>query len=302
MNPSPDFAFAEIAARLGGQLRRYWRLTGGVSALVTALELALPNDSLEVVVVRQPHAVHHKVFSAEAAAAEYQLLCALHAANLPVARPRLLDVSHAVLDTPYLVTDFIEGTSDIMPAALPAVLDTMAAFLAHLHALDSTTLPTLPRSDDPVPGLLKYLPHMPALEPLRAQLEAWQTRAAPATRTLLHGDFWPGNILWQGTTIAAVLDWDGAAIGDPLADLAGARVELLWRYDAAAATQLTTCYQRHSRCQIDDARLALWEIYAAAAGLAFMGGWHLTSSVEAEMRAKTLDFLPHAAHRALLVR
>jgi aminoglycoside phosphotransferase (APT) family kinase protein len=39
---------------------------------------------------------------------------------------------------------------------------------------------------------------------------------------LLHGDFWPGNALWRDGALVAILDWEDAAIGDPLADVANA--------------------------------------------------------------------------------
>jgi aminoglycoside phosphotransferase (APT) family kinase protein len=37
---------------------------------------------------------------------------------------------------------------------------------------------------------------------------------------LVHGDYRIGNLIWQSTRIVAVLDWERADIGDPMADLA----------------------------------------------------------------------------------
>ncbi|NIS35883.1 MAG: phosphotransferase, partial [Actinobacteria bacterium] len=50
---------------------------------------------------------------------------------------------------------------------------------------------------------------------------------APNPDALLHGDFWMGNVVWDGDEIAAVIDWEEACVGDPLADLAGARLDFL---------------------------------------------------------------------------
>ena len=36
---------------------------------------------------------------------------------------------------------------------------------------------------------------------------------------LVHGDYKVGNFVWRGNEIATVLDWELAAIGDPLEDL-----------------------------------------------------------------------------------
>jgi aminoglycoside phosphotransferase (APT) family kinase protein len=60
---------------------------------------------------------------------------------------------------------------------------------------------------------------------------------------LLHGHLWPGNVLWQDGRLVAVLDWEDAAIGDPLADVANARLELLWARGAEAKDEFTRWYR-----------------------------------------------------------
>ena len=59
---------------------------------------------------------------------------------------------------------------------------------------------------------------------------------------LLHGDYWPGNTLWRDGTLVGVLDWEDAALGDPVADLANARMELTMAFGAAAADGFTRQY------------------------------------------------------------
>ena len=56
---------------------------------------------------------------------------------------------------------------------------------------------------------------------------------------LLHGDFWPGNTLWRDGKLVAVIDWEDAALGDPLADLARSRLEVLWAYGGDAMHAFT---------------------------------------------------------------
>jgi aminoglycoside phosphotransferase (APT) family kinase protein len=41
----------------------------------------------------------------------------------------------------------------------------------------------------------------------------------PDDGVVVHGDFRVGNFIWAGTTVTAVLDWEGASVGDPLEDL-----------------------------------------------------------------------------------
>jgi aminoglycoside phosphotransferase (APT) family kinase protein len=81
---------------------------------------------------------------------------------------------------------------------------------------------------------------------------------------VLHGDFWPGNILWRGDELVAVIDWEDAAVGDPLSDIACCRVELACAYGEAAMEAFTRHYLRARDGAVAPERLALWELYAKA--------------------------------------
>lgn len=275
--------YAALAARLGGALTRRWRLTGGVSADVQALELARPDGTSRTVVVRRHGATDWKEAEAGVVGIERGVMSALADAGLPVPRPLLRS-------EPFLVLPFVEGSTDAAPAA---ALAPMADFLARLHALDveALELPAMPRRDDPMPELLRYLPER--LSHLAPRLQA--RPAGPARASLLHGDYWPGNVIWREGRIAAVIDWEDTALGDPLADVAGCRVELLWRYGQGAPEGFTACYQEASGAAIDRRALARWELYVCSAGLAFMDRWGLAPEVEATMRARSQPFLDRAA-------
>ena len=78
---------------------------------------------------------------------------------------------------------------------------------------------------------------------------------------LLHGDYWPGNILWQAGRLAAVIDWEDAALGDPLADLAISRLDLLWIYGRQAMEAFTRHYL--AMTNLDTRSLPYWDLYAA---------------------------------------
>ena len=59
--------------------------------------------------------------------------------------------------------------------------------------------------------------------PVWRDMGEWLKRHAPAYRedemVVVHGDYRFGNFLWQGTTLAAVLDWERAMLGPPMQDL-----------------------------------------------------------------------------------
>jgi len=281
---------ARLADRIapGATLVRRWPLTGGVSAQVEALELALPDGTRRCVVLRRHGAAAWKPLAADVTATEFNLLSALAAAGMPVPEPLLLDISADLFGSPFFVMEFVDGATEIDAAALPDALQKMAEYLLRLHSLQ-LELPSLPTGEDPVAGALN---HLPPGDPLCAALREIGTLAPTNARALVHGDFWPGNILWKDRSIAAVLDWEDAAFGDPLADVAGCRLELLWKYGPDAADTFAAHYL--SRAAIDRAHLPFWELYAASAALAFMSEWGLDPAREADMRRKAASVIADA--------
>ena len=117
---------------------------------------------------------------------------------------------------------------------------------------------------------------------------------------LLHGDYWPGNVLWRDGCLVAVIDWEDACLGDPLADLATARVELLCRYGRDAMDRFTDRYVAAHHDTTGPLRmeaLPLWEVYVSAAALATMGDWGLEPAAEAHRRRRTQRFFEQAVSR-----
>jgi aminoglycoside phosphotransferase (APT) family kinase protein len=112
---------------------------------------------------------------------------------------------------------------------------------------------------------------------------------------LLHGDFWPGNILWRNGRIVAVIDWEDAAIGDPLADLANSRLEILWAFGINAMQSFTRQYQ--SMTAIDFANLPYWDLCVALRRIDQIGLWGLDEMGEREMRERHRWFVEEAFER-----
>ncbi len=271
--------------RPGSEVIAWQKPEGGVSAHVTAVELALPDGGSERIVVRR-HGAIDKGHNPDIATTEFRVLEAVHAAGLAVPAPLLLDQVGELFGEPCLVTAFVDGSTDVAPDDLPDALRQMAAFLSRLHAIDIATidLPALPHKDDPTPNTMRYLPDGPMGERIGAAHETHGPITSTNRPALLHGDFWPGNVMWRDGNLVAVLDWEDAAIGDPVADLAGSRNELLWKHGLDAREQFTGLFL--SMSPIDLTNLPFWEISSAAGALALMGDWGLDPEVEADMRAK----------------
>ncbi len=277
-------------------------LTGGVSAQVTRIDAAEPGGAVDSLVVRQYGAANLRS-DPRVAAHEYQLLTLLHAAGLQVPRPRLADESRRIVPVPCLIIDFVDGATITEPAQVAgpraAFTGQLAAALASIHqagvarsdvphlaeirGLATTRIGTWPTSPDD------------ALDEaaVRAALaRIWPPpQANPAV--LLHGDYWPGNTLWQRGTLVCVIDWEDAVLGDPLADVANARMELTMAFGPTAAADFTDQY-RALVPALDLTALPHWDLYAALRHAGRMPSWGLSPADLARLRAGHREFTAQA--------
>ena len=283
--------FAGVVGQLipGARIKSASVLTGGVSADVYRLNLHLANGNQETLVLR----VHGSTHSGHGAELEFQLLKALHEAGVPVPEP--LYVSQAVEQgtDPFLLMRFIAGSSEIPSDQLAGRVELMAKALADIHCVPTDSLPVLPQRLNPLPEVFEFLPEGEAWQELKPLLNSLGNTDYDQTPRLLHGDFWPENLLWNDGRIAGILDWEDSALGDPMADVAGARVELRYLFGHSVMDQFTQAYQQH--LPVDPKRLMLWQIYVASAAQKYMGEWGLPAQREAHMRREALASVREAA-------
>jgi aminoglycoside phosphotransferase (APT) family kinase protein len=109
---------------------------------------------------------------------------------------------------------------------------------------------------------------------------------------LLHGDYWPGNILWRDGQLVAIIDWEDAKVGDPLADLGYTRLEILWAFGIDAMHQFTDHYL--SLAAIDVTHLPYWDLCAALRPASKIGKWAADDDVEKRMRERHRVFITQA--------
>ena len=91
--------------------------------------------------------------------------------------------------------------------------------------------------------------------------------------------------MWRDGQLAAVLDWEDAAMGDPLSDVACARVELCCARDADCADRFTRVYADQSGMDLD--RLPWWDLFVSSAALQSMDSWKLSPEALAARRTAT---------------
>ncbi len=273
-------------------------LEGGVSASMHAVELELRNGQVGCFVVRQHGTSAWKSRGHHVTATEFELLRALFNKGTKVPQPLYLDCSGSVLDSPFLVTEFVNGSTSVHPDDLTSHLEQMAGFLVSLHDLEPAEieLPDLPSIEDPVAGVLSYLGQ---LDPNNSWLSTLGSLTAKTNlQRLLHGDFWPGNVVWNNGRLAAVIDWEDASLGNPMADLACCRVELMCEYGSAAMETFTDFYLGSGKPDTTD--LPLWETFVSSSALVTMPDWGLAPEDEARRKKQTSEFLKESLDRLLL--
>ncbi|MEM8747706.1 MAG: phosphotransferase [Actinomycetota bacterium] len=300
---SEDMRAAAVAASPGSRIVDAVPLEGGSSAHVVRLTLESSSGDRSDVVFRQHADRTGKGHAADVADKEYRLAEVLVGVGLPVPTALALH-GRTTSEGPWLVTEWVAGSPPPASDHVDDVITQMADVLARLHAVDPDRVAGvgLEPIEDPVTALPAYLAEDETGRSIASLLAAGVERR-PNPEVLLHGDYWPGNVLFRDGEIAAVLDWEDAALGDPLVDLACARVEIECAFGASASARFADEYlgraaERGRAVDLHD--LALWDVYVSATALSAMHLWGLTAADEAERRRTTHGFLASAGARLSL--
>ncbi len=299
MSLPTDKAVEQIVERAfpGSRVRRAWPLTGGISAAVTAIEIEQPDGRVRRLTLRQPGALDGERAS-DTSEKEHRVLQFLHDAGLPVPEPLLLDRSGEIVPGPLLLLEYIDGQPGEGPGDLNRQLKGYAETLARIHQFPAThpALSFLPSQLDDDSDRLAKPPA--TLNDGRSEgairdalLKHWPPRQRNQP-TLLHGDIWPGNMVWHEGALVGIIDWEDAAVGDPVADLAVTRLEVLWAHGSAAMVTVTELYQ--AQTGVDLADLAVWDLCAALRPIPHISGWGLSPAEDTAQRAGYRRFVDQA--------
>src|SRR5262245_4527029 len=169
---------------------------------------------------------------------EASVVRAAGAAGVPVAGVVAASADPDVLGAPFMVVTAVDGETiarrilrdDQYAAARVALPSQLGRALATLHTVDPSTVGGL-EAPDQVAQYREVLdtvaqPH-PAFELGFRWLAA--PRPPPGPAAVVHGDFRLGNLIVDGSGLAAVVDWELAHVGDPMEDLGWLCVKA-WRF------------------------------------------------------------------------
>jgi aminoglycoside phosphotransferase (APT) family kinase protein len=280
--------FEQVAQRIepNSKLLRIWQPAGGISAFIRGFEVERQDGHVIKMILRQHGEVDLKS-NPHIARDEFRLLSLLYAVGIPVPLPIHLDQSCQIFTTPCLVTGYIEGVTDFTPSNLDDYLLKLAEGMAKIHQVnlsygDLSFLPSYPQKfsqafEEGTGSLSSTVLRIHML------LESNWPLPLRNNQALLHGDYWPGNILWKDGEIVGVIDWEDAKIGDPLADLANTRLELFWAFGKGAMDSFTNHY-RSILGEINLTVLPYWDLYMACKAASKIARWGLEKGEEKRKR------------------
>lgn len=244
-------------------------LTGGASRITSAFD-AVTGSGRRALILRAAPTAEGQFASMELEAA---VQSAAADAGAPVPHILVASNSSAALGSPFLICDAIVGETIVRKiqrqlddTGRADLLRQCGQALAAIHRA-RTDAPELVERDE----LAEWRQRLDDLPDTTATFEwalRWLSanRPAPGPRTLTHGDFRMGNLIVEGSTLAAVLDWEAVHIGDIHEDLAWFCVRA-WRFGAPASMaagglggveEFVSAYEQAGGAAVDRDALRWW--------------------------------------------
>jgi aminoglycoside phosphotransferase (APT) family kinase protein len=189
--------------------------------------------------------------SAHAVDREYRLLSALHPLDFPVPRPLALCDDPGVIGAIFYIMELARGRPyangalpEFDPPTRQRIYGQLVDTLADLHSIDPEAAEL---GDFGKPGnyferqVMRWTrqyrdsqtDYIPEVERLIAFLP--ETLPEQSRTSIVHGDYRIDNVVFDGDgTLTAVLDWELATLGDPLADFSYLAMQWVMPADGGA--------------------------------------------------------------------
>jgi aminoglycoside phosphotransferase (APT) family kinase protein len=247
-------------------------LTGGASRTTWAFDALTPEGTRALILRTGPPDDVHAGMELEA---RVQALAA--AAGAPVPHVLVADDSPAALGNPFLVCDEIGGQTiarkiqrGLDDTGRDRLLRQCAHALAAIHRADPSGAGLA--EQDP---LAEWRGRLDEIHDTTATFEwafRWLAahRPPPSPPRLVHGDFRMGNLIVDGSDLAAVLDWELVHVGEAYDDLAWFCIRA-WRFGApeelgaaglGSVERFLSAYEQAGGTAVDRVAIRWWLILA----------------------------------------
>jgi aminoglycoside phosphotransferase (APT) family kinase protein len=213
---------------------RLRRLTGGAGG----------TEAYAATLDRAPGRVVAKLFrdGDDTAPSEWSRLVFAQRVTAPVPRPIAADLDSVWFEHPAVVMSWLPGRPDVTPKNADSWVAALAQTLARFHEtpLDGAeaALPRPPQDET-------WQPPETERDPLTAAAVGALTARMPSLsseRVFTHGDFHPGNVLWQRGRITGVVDWSAARLDARWSELAYCRADVCLLLGPDIADRLADAY------------------------------------------------------------
>jgi aminoglycoside phosphotransferase (APT) family kinase protein len=272
-------AHVAVAQRIpGGGRKQAWRiqLTGSDEPLFFRWDPADPTVTGDPWTVRR----------------EATIYGALNGQGLPVARLiGMHPTEQAMLAT------WIGGSANFSAITDPLIRDRVATdfmeHLAALHAIDPKVVGLIAPDDtrtcsdfvkaqlDEIRALITF--RGGEVDPVLALTLSWLSANIPSydgPKVIVQGDTGPGNFLFAGDRVTAIVDWELAHVGDPMDDLAWVSLRSTQDHFPDLDARFSE-YAAKSGHQVDPTRIRFYRVLAETKILALNHGTSVQARAEA---------------------
>lgn len=276
LSPPTRSQLDRLAAVLvpGGSPSTGRRLPGGISCTMDLFTVSVPGGRLRRFVLRRHRAGESSAASPIPREAHALRLARTAGVSVPAV---VWTDEEGLFAEPALVLSFIEGEPPDGSVDTDGRADQMAEALVTIHsarieARDHEMLEQyVPgRGDDGVTVPDPLAAH-PLGSPLLNRIRRLRSSLVDVEACFLHADFHPGNTLWSGDDLVAVVDWEIAGVGDPAFDVAYCATDIRYLGLGSCADRFIATYRRLSGRALPN--LTYWTAIALARAMPDLGAW-----------------------------
>jgi aminoglycoside phosphotransferase (APT) family kinase protein len=178
----------------------------------------------------------------DSASSEWSRLEFAQRVTAPVPEPVAADLESVWFGRPAVVMSWLPGHPDVTPEDTDSWVAGLAQTLTEIH---DTVLDGAAGVLTPAPPDKTWRPDGGESHPLAAAAVSAVTArlsSLSSERVFVHGDFHPGNVLWQRGRISGVVDWSAARLESRWSELAYCRADVCLLLGPDVADRLADAY------------------------------------------------------------